>query len=100
MQQKHVMMLIGAIVVVGIIAVVMMKKKPKRKETWFSRDLNYGKANSELWNAVTKEAQKAIANDTEDILKEYPYLGYGDYTGMMCRGPNNQGCSTYMNLDK
>jgi len=100
MQQKHVMMLIGAVVIVGIIAVVMMKKKPKRKETWFSRDLNYGKANSELWDAVTKEAQKAIANDTEDILKEYPYLGTGDYVGMMCRGPNNQFCSSYMNLNK
>lgn len=100
MQRKHVMMFIGAIVVVGIIAFVMMMKKPKRKETWFSRDLNYGKANSELWDAVTKEAEKAIANDTEDIRQQYPYLGYGDYTGMMCRGPNNQGCSTYMNLDK
>lgn len=100
MQRKHVMMLIGAIVVVGIIAFFMMMKKPKRKETWFSRDLNYGKANSELWDAVTKEAEKAIANDTEDIRQQYPYLGTGDYTGMMCRGPNNQGCSTYMNLEK
>ncbi|AAC96789.1 hypothetical protein PBCV1_A421R [Paramecium bursaria Chlorella virus 1] len=91
--------LIAAVVAVIVLAVWLFKKDNK-KETWFSRDLNYGKANSKIWNATVAKGLKGIANENAEIRKMYPYLGYGDFTGAICKGPNNQGCTYYANYTR
>jgi hypothetical protein len=88
--------LIAAVIVVIVFAIWFLKKD-KKKETWFSRDLNYGKANSKIWNATVAKGLKGIANENVEIRQKYPYLGYGDFTGAICRGPNNIGCTYYSN---
>jgi flagellar basal body-associated protein FliL len=84
--------------VAGLLAFVwFMNTKNKKKEKWFSRDLNYGKMNSKIWNATVAKGLKGIANENSEIREMYPYLGYGTYTGFLCKGPNNQGCTAYAN---
>ncbi|AGE50197.1 hypothetical protein ATCVCanal1_471L [Acanthocystis turfacea Chlorella virus Canal-1] len=69
-----------------------------RKEVYFSRDLAYDRANAILWTRYKDNATKGIkALDTE-IKQTYKFPGFGDYTGMMCRGPNNYSCTAYNTL--
>ena len=75
------------------------QKTSKKKETWFSRDLNYGKANADIWNATVKKGMEGIRAVNEQLKKKYPYPGYGDYTGFICQGPNNEGCTSYTNYE-
>ena len=70
----------------------------KRKESYFSRDLAYDRANAVLWTRYKANAAKNIKALDAEIKNTYKYPGFGDYTGMMCRGPNNFRCTTYNNL--
>ena len=81
---------------VAVVAIFLtMTVKHRKKETWFSRDLNYGRANGILWDRYLAKGAKGVANQEAVIRETYKYPGYGDYTGMMCRGPNNYRCTTY-----
>jgi len=86
--------------IVGLLVAVWFMNKNKKKETWFSRDLNYGKMNTSIWNATVAKGLKGIANENAEIKRMYPYLGYGDFTGMICKGPKNQGCTAYANYTR
>ena len=86
-----------AISIVVIITLWMLKRKEKRKEKWFSRDRNYGKMNENIWNRTVERGMQGISDINSDLKQMYPYLGYGDFTGMVCKGPNNQNCTTYVN---
>jgi hypothetical protein len=90
---------IAAILVVAVVLLgFLWTRSSPRKETYFSRDLAYDRANAVLWTRYKTNAAKNVkALDTE-IQKTYKYPGYGDFTGMMCRGPNNYRCTTYNNL--
>ncbi|AGE49191.1 hypothetical protein ATCVBr0604L_522L [Acanthocystis turfacea Chlorella virus Br0604L] len=70
----------------------------QRKEMYFSRDLAYDRANAVLWTRYKANAVKGVNALDAEAKNVYKYPGYGDYTGMMCRGPNNFRCTTYNNL--
>ena len=90
---------IAAILVVAVVLLgFLWTRSSPRKETYFSRDLAYDRANAVLWTRYKTNAAKNVkALDTE-IQKTYKYPGYGDFTGMMCRGKNNYRCTTYNTL--
>ena len=93
---KHfTLIIVACIILIAIVYYVNMKTK--KKETWFSRDRIYSRANSAIWDATVAKGLKGIANENAEIRKMYPYLGYGSFTGMICKGPQNQGCTTYAN---
>jgi hypothetical protein len=94
MNVKYALILIGIIAIIGISIYFW---KPKIKETWFSRDQIYGKANKILMTRYLKKGVKGIIKENADIKNTYKYRGSGEYTGMMCRKPNNIGCTTYSN---
>jgi hypothetical protein len=93
---KYAVVLLALLAVIVIGACFTMKKK--KKETWFSRNRNYGKANSIIWDRTLKKGVKGVAKEDADIRNTYKYAGTGDFTGMMCRKPNNIGCTTYNNI--
>ena len=82
-------------VLVAVILLFLYTNKQKRKEKFFSRDLTYNRANSVLWDRYFKKGAIGVANQDALIKSVYKYPGYGDYTGMMCQGPNNFRCTTY-----
>jgi hypothetical protein len=90
---------IVAIVLAVLAAVGAFLTMKPRKETWFSRNLNYGRANGILWSRYLKKNTKSVMEVDEDIKKTYPYLGTGDFTGFRCRGPKNFRCTTYSNYN-
>ncbi len=86
-----VMLLILGVILVMLLAFFMM---PRRKETYFSRDITYGQANSILWDRYFAKGAAGVAEQDAVIQKTYKYPGYGSFTGMACRGPNNYRCTT------
>ena len=92
MDKTPVMLLVLGVLVVMLLVFFMTRR---RKEKFFSRDLTYGRANSVLWNRYFDKGAKGVAEQDAIIQSVYKYPGYGDYTGMMCRGPNNFRCTTY-----
>ena len=98
MTKTPVLVLLTLLVVVAI-GVYFMMKKQKKKETWFSRNRNYGIANSIIWDRTLKKGIKGIIKEDADIKNTYKYPGTGDFTGLMCRKPNNiGGCTSYNNI--
>lgn len=95
----HAYAFIAVVLAVVLAAVYVYQNSTKKKETWFSRDLNYGKANAIMWDATVKKGLEGIRAANRDIKKKYPYPGYGDYTGFICQGPNNEGCTSYTNYE-
>ena len=96
MQVTQILIIVACIA----LAIAVYFTNMKRKETWFSRDRNYGLRASEIWNATVAKGLKGIADENADLKQMYPYLGYGDFTGMICKGPQNQGCTTYANYTR
>lgn len=94
MKQIYVVILV-AIVMIAIAAYFW---RPRRKETWFSRDIIYGKANSKLWNKYLEKNAAGVVKLDEEIKQMYKYPGTGSYTGMRCRAPGNIRCTTYNNF--
>jgi hypothetical protein len=88
------MYVLAAVLLIVIVLFVFWQ----RKEIYFSRDLAYDRANAVLWTRYKKNAVKGVNALDADIANTYKYPGYGDYTGMMCRGKNNYRCTTYNNL--
>ena len=70
----------------------------QRKEVYFNRDWAYDRANAVLWTRYKENAIKGVNALDKEIKDTYKYPGFGDFTGMMCRGPNNYRCTTYNNL--
>ncbi|AGE49516.1 hypothetical protein ATCVCan0610SP_522L [Acanthocystis turfacea Chlorella virus Can0610SP] len=88
------MYVLAAVLLIVIVLFVFWQ----RKEMYFSRDLAYDRANAVLWTRYKANAVKGVNALDADVKNTYKYPGYGDYTGMMCRGPNNYRCTTYNNL--
>ena len=88
------MYVLAAVLLIVIVLFVFWQ----RKEMYFSRDLAYDRANAVLWSRYKANAVKGVNALDADIANTYKYPGYGDYTGMVCRGPNNYRCTTYNNL--
>ena len=86
--------IILGITIVAVIAIFLYTRNQRRKETYFSRDITYGKANSILWDRYFTKGAAGVAEQDAVIQKTYKYPGYGSFTGMMCRGPNNYRCTT------
>ncbi|ABU44067.1 hypothetical protein AR158_C522R [Paramecium bursaria Chlorella virus AR158] len=97
MNTKH-LIFIG--VFIALVVSIYLFMNMKRKETWFSRDRDYGKKASKIWNATVAKGLKGFAEENEELRKMYPYLGYGDFIGMVCKGPNNVGCTAYSNYTR
>lgn len=84
------------IVVLAALAVLALFVFYRIRETFFSRDFAYGKANSVLWDRYLQKAIKSITKENADIKNMYKYPGTGDYTGLMCRFPDGvTGCTSY-----
>lgn len=84
------------LLVLGVILVMLLAfMTRRRKEKWFSRDITYGKANEILWDRYFAKGAAGVAEQDAVIQQTYKYPGYGDFTGSMCRGPNNYRCTTY-----
>lgn len=92
-------LLISIVLLVLVILLALYFLKPRRKETYFNRDLQYGRANSVLWDRYLAKGIKGITKEDDDIRNTYKYLGTGNYTGMLCREPNNIRCTTYNIVD-
>ena len=92
MGKTPIMLLVLGVILVMLLAFFMTRR---RKEKWFSRDITYGKANKILWDRYFTKGAAGVAEQDAVIQKTYKYPGYGDFTGMMCRGPNNYRCTTY-----
>ena len=82
------------LLVLGVLVILVFFMTRRRKEKWFSRDITYGKANEVLWDRYFNKGAIGVANQDALIKSVYKYPGYGDFTGMMCRGPNNFRCTT------
>jgi hypothetical protein len=91
--------IIAAILIVAVILLVFLwNTSLPRKEKYFSRDLAYDRANAVLWTRYKTNAAKNVKALDVEIQKTYKYPGYGDFTGFMCRGPNNYRCTSYNTL--
>ena len=88
--------LILAVLILLVVAIYFLR--PQRKETWFSRDLQYSKASSVLWDRYLAKGVKGVMKEDRDIRNTYKYPGTGPYTGLMCREPNNIRCTGYNTL--
>jgi hypothetical protein len=95
MKTQHVLL---AVFVIAAVALGAYLLRPKKKETWFSRDRIYGKANEILTDRYYKKGSEGVAKLEADVKYTYKYPGTGDYTGLMCRLPNNVGCTSYNNI--
>jgi hypothetical protein len=91
--------IIAAILVVAVVLLgFLWTRSSPRKETYFSRDLAYDRANAVLWTRYKTNAAKNVKALDVEVQNTYKYPGYGDYTGFMCRGPNNYRCTSYNTL--
>ncbi|ABT14974.1 hypothetical protein NY2A_B575R [Paramecium bursaria Chlorella virus NY2A] len=98
MNTKTLILIVGVCIALAVSIYLFMNMK--RKETWYSRTRDDNAANSKIWNATVAKGLKGIAEENEELRKMYPYLGYGDFTGMVCKGPNNVGCTAYSNYTR
>ena len=88
------MYVLAAVLLIVIVLFVFWQ----RKEIYFSRDLAYDRANAVLWERHKANAAKNIKALDKEIKETYKYEGTGDFTGFICKGPNNFRCTTYNNL--